>query len=255
MAQLVDARGNEFLGQLDQITNGTITDARAITAGLAAVNAEAVAHLNGHATLMIDIRGTFTATAVFEASVDGTNYIALPAFNVVTAAYVPSVTAAANLAVNCAGFRILRVRCSAYTSGTITVALRASTADFSTIIERVPATSGGTNTAAAGSGVTLTLAAPGAGMFHYIDWIRIEHFAAALLVAAAAPVIVTTTNIPGTPSFNFRADAAAQGTLTEKLISCNMPIRSSVANTATTIVCPVATNVLWRVSASWRIGS
>lgn len=255
MAILYDARGNEYAGQLDNIVGTTVTDGRPLTANLAAANAEAIIDLNGHATAMIDIRGTFVATAVFEATVDGTNYIAMAAYNLSTGAYVASVTAAANLALNCSGFKRIRVRCSAFTSGTMVVAARATIGDFTMIVERVPATSGGTNTAAAGTGVTLTLAAPGAGLFQYINWIRIEHFASALLVAAAAPAIVTTTNIPGTPSFNFRADAAPQGTLTEKVIENGMPIRASAANTAVTIVAPATTSVIWRVSASYRIGA
>jgi hypothetical protein len=103
--------------------------------------------------------------------------------------------------------------------------------------------------------LNFSITAPGAGLFQYIDWIRIEHFASALLTAAAAPVIVTTTNIPGTPSFNFRADAAAQGTLTEKVIQYDMPVRATTANTAVTVVCPATPNVLWRASASWRNGA
>jgi len=255
MSILYDARGNEYAGQIDALGGITNTDARAATASLAAVNAEVLADLNGHATMMIDVRGTFVGTVVFEATVDGTNYVAVAAYNLSTAAYVPSATAAASLAANCAGFRRVRVRCSAYTSGTIVVALRATTADFATIVERIPATSGLTATGAAAAAVTLTIPAPGVGMYQYVDWVRIEHFCSALLVAAAAPVIVTTTNLPSTPSFNFRADAAVQGTLTEKIIQCGMPMRGVTANTAITIVCPATTSVLWKVSASWRVGA
>lgn len=255
MPVLYDARGNEYAGQLDQVTSQTFTDARTPTAALGAVNAEAIADLQGHATAMIDIRGTFVGTVVFEGTVDGTNYLALAAYNLVTGAYVASATAAVNVALSCAGYRRIRVRCSAFTSGSIVVAIRATIADFSTIIERIPATAGLTATAAAAAAVTLTIPAAGAGLFHYINWIRIEHFATALLTAAAAPVIVTTTNLPGTPSFNFRADAAPQGTLTEKVITNEMPIRSSAANTNTTVVCPATTAVIWRVTASYRVGA
>ena len=120
---------------------------------------------------MIDIRGTFVGTAVFEGTVDGTNYIAMVAYNLTTGAYVASVTAAANVALSCAGFRRIRVRCSAFTSGAIVVGIRATIADLSTIIEHIPATSGITATAAAGAALTLTIPAAGAGLYHYIDWI------------------------------------------------------------------------------------
>lgn len=255
MAILYDARGNEYPGQLDVLPGSTYTDARTATGSLGALNAETVADLNGHATLMVDIRGTFVGTAVFEGTVDGTNYFALPAYNVATAIYVASVTAAANVALNVAGYRRVRVRCSAFTSGAVVVAFRATTADFTTIVERIPATGGITVTAAAGAIATLTIPAPAAGLFLYVNWIRIEHFAAALLTAAAAPVIVTTTNLPGTPSFNFRADAAPQGTLTEKVIQTGMPMRSSTAATTVTVVCPATVGVLWRATASYRVGA
>lgn len=255
MAVLYDARGNEYPGQLDAIGGVTLTDARAATASLGALNAEVLSDLNGHATAMIDIRGTFVGTAVFEGTVDGTNYIAMFPYNIATGAYVVSVTAAANLTISVAGFRRIRVRCSAYTSGAIVVALRSSNADFSVLIERIPATSGLTATAAISTAVTLTIPAPGAGLFQYIDWIRVDHFAGALLVAAATPVLVTTTNLPGTPTLNFRADAAAQGTLTQNIIQNGMPIRASAANTAVTVVAPLTTSVIWRITASWRVGA
>jgi len=255
MAIIFDARGNEFIGQLDVLTGSTITDARAPSASLAALNAESLVDLNGHATMRVDIRGTFVGTAVFEGTIDGTNYITLSGYNVLNATYVVGVTALAQIALNCAGYRRLRVRCSAYTSGTIIVAMRATTADSNSIIERIPATLGVTVTAAVGVGATLTLPAPGAGMFQYVDWIRIEKFATALLTAGTTPVLVTTTNMPGTMTHNFAADAAAQGTITDKLIAGNMPMRATTANTAITVVCPATTSTIWRVNASYRIGA
>lgn len=255
MSILFDPRGNEFFGQLDSITGQTVTDARNPTATLAALNAESVVDLNGHATLMVDVRGTFVGTLVFEGTIDGSNYFALPAYSIAAGAYIAGVTIATQIALNCAGYKRLRARCSAYTSGSILVTLRATTADFTSIVERIPATSAVTVTAAVSVAATLTLPAPGAGLYQYVDWIRIEHFATALLTAGATPVIVTSTNMPGTPSHNFRADAAPQGTLTEKTISNNMPVRAVTANTAVTVICPATTGVIWRATASYRVGA
>jgi len=255
MALLYDSRGNEYVGQLDALGGVTITDARAATASLAAINAEALSDLNGHATLSIDIRGTFVGTAVVEGTIDGTNYVTIVAYNVATATYVASVTAAAQLVASVAGYRRVRVRCSAYTSGAIVVAMRATIADFTTLVERIPATSGLTATAAAGVAVTLTIPAPGAGLYQYVDWIRIHKFASALLVAGVAPVIVTTTNLPGTPSFNFAADAALAGTGESLVVQNGMPIRGITANTAITVVAPLTTSILWKITASWRVGA
>jgi hypothetical protein len=115
-------------------------------------------------------------------------------------------------------------------------------------------TSGGTQTGAAAAAVTLTLAAPAAGLFQYITYIEITKTATALLTAAATPVLVTTTNIPGTPTIDWPADAALQGTQVVRQIAPAVPIKAVAAATAVTIVCPATTGVIWRVSAQYFIG-
>ena len=85
----------------------------------------------------------------------------------------------------------------------------------------------------------LTLTAPGAGLRHYITGLRIERHAAALLTAGTTPVVVTTTNLPGALAFSIPVEAAAQGSVYEKVLD---PVRAIVAaaqNTATTIVAPL----------------
>jgi hypothetical protein len=104
-----------------------------------------------------------------------------------------------------------------------------------------------TATGAAGAAVTATLPAPGAGLFHFISLIQIQHVATAALTAAATPVLVTTTNLNG-PIFDFQANAAAQGVSETQFLSPTLAIQSAVANTATTIVCPATPNVIWRVN-------
>ncbi len=119
--------------------------------------------------------------------------------------------------------------------------------------EAPPVTNLITGTAAAGSGVTLTLPAPGANRFIHITRVRITKFAAALLVAAAAPVTMTTTNIPSTPTFDFSAREEAQGTMQTLDIQFANPMRSTTANTAVTFVCPATKNVIWRGEAEYYI--
>lgn len=104
-----------------------------------------------------------------------------------------------------------------------------------------------TGTAAAGTGVTVTLPAV-TNNNHYITAIQIVQFAAALLSAAATPTIVTTTNLPGTPAFSFDAGAQLQGTTVTQTIFPTTPIKSTTANTNTTIVAPATTNVIWRIN-------
>ena len=79
------------------------------------------------------------------------------------------------------------------------------------IVPQQPFTNGGTATAAISTGVTLTLAAPGAALFQYLSTLEITMFAGAALTAAATPTLVTTTNLPGSPVFSFSIPAMAQG--------------------------------------------
>jgi hypothetical protein len=91
--------------------------------------------------------------------------------------------------------------------------------------------------------------------FHYIDRIVIQRFATALLTAGATPVLVTTTNLPGTRVFSFPAEAAAQGTMYSEIVEPARPLRSSAAGTATTIVAPATTGVIWRITADYDAAS
>ena len=69
-----------------------------------------------------DIRGTFSSTFVVEASADGgANYIAIEAFSPVTQAYTVNITTAGIYEFNVAGYSQVRLRCSAYTSGSALV--------------------------------------------------------------------------------------------------------------------------------------
>jgi hypothetical protein len=102
----------------------------------------------------------------------------------------------------------------------------------------------------AGQSVTLTLPAPGASNFHHINRLEIAAFSSAARTGNATPVTVTTTNLPGTPAFTFQS-AGAVGTIERQVIEPAMPIRSNTANTATTVVCPATTNVIWRLNASY----
>lgn len=255
MAILYDERGNAWLGALDQITGGTYTDARAATQNLSALNAEAIADLNGHCVASFDIRGTFSGTISFEATVDGTNFFAVPVINQATQAMTTAVTAPGTFYMGCTGFRRIRARMSAFTSGTAVVAIRASLADYAITSLPYPATLSVTVTAAAAAAATLTIPAAGAGLFHYITRLIVQRFASALLTAGATPVLVTTTNLPGARVLSFPADAAAQGTIYSEVIEPSQPLKSSAANAATTIVCPATTGVIWRVTADYYVGA
>jgi 3-polyprenyl-4-hydroxybenzoate decarboxylase len=112
-----------------------------------------------------------------------------------------------------------------------------------------------TATGAAAAAVTLTLAAPGVGLRHYITYLRITRFATAALVGAATPVLVTTTNIPGTLVFSIPADAAAIGTAYSIQEDFAYPIATVAQNTATTIVAPATTTTIWRMTAGYYVAA
>lgn len=257
---LKDQRGNEFLGALDQISNGTLTDPRTIGATLNAANAEVVMDLSGHAVALFHLQtAAGNLTVVFEATVDGTNYFGLPGLNVATesmlAAIVITTTQSAVYAVGVSGFRRVRARVSAYTSGTITINTRATQSDFAIYSRPMPSTLAVTVTAAANTGAVLTLPAPGAGLFHYITSLQISRNATAAL-AGTATLVITSTNLPGALAWSVGNAMAAGGTQRDVELAPTTPLKSSAANVATTIVMPVpGAAVLWRAVATYYIGA
>jgi len=227
------------------------------TATLGALNAETVIVADGCATVTLDLRGTFSMTIEVAGTVDGTNWTLIPMrpVNQAAVAYVAAVvgTAAGTWVGQCAGYRSVRARVTAYTSGAATATLAANTSHYDNLLFGPVASNGGTAVGASGAAVTLTLASPGAGLRHYLTYLSINRFAAAVLTAAAAPVTVTTTNLPGSLAFSLPADAAAQGTLFPWREDFAFPLAASAQGTATTIVCPATTSVIWRVTAGFYV--
>lgn len=227
------------------------------TATLGSLNAETIIFADGCGTVSIDLRGTFSMTIEVAGTVDGTNWTLIPMrpINVASVLYVAAITGttAGTWVGQCAGFRQVRARVTAYTSGSATTVLAANTALYDPTIFGPVTNSIGTTVGASGAATTLTLAAPGAGLRHYLTYLSINRFAAAALTAAAAPVTVTTTNLPGTLAFSFAAEAFPQGSLDRWREDFAFPIASSAQNTATTIVCPATTSVIWRVTAGFYV--
>lgn len=109
---------------------------------------------------------------------------------------------------------------------------------------------GVTAVGAANAAVTLTIPAV-ASQFHYIDSIEITLYSTAARTGNATPITCTTTNLSGNPAYTW-ATAGAIGTEnTKQLNNANRPIKSSVVNTATTIVCPAVTGGLWRMNVRY----
>jgi hypothetical protein len=76
------------------------------------------------ATAAVTISGTWVATVQFEGTVDGTNWVAVNAYVPSTLAAVTSTTANGTWIIPAAALGTIRVRSSAFTSGTIAVTIR-----------------------------------------------------------------------------------------------------------------------------------
>lgn len=109
-----------------------------------------------------------------------------------------------------------------------------------------------TATAAVNTASTCTLPAPGAGLFHYITHIELVKLYSVIGIAAGAGVIVTSTNLPGNPAWTTEQLASAAGTATKVIQEDRTrPLKSSVANTATTFVAPLQLQTIWRWNVSY----
>jgi len=82
----------------------------------------------GQGTVGVQITGTWVGTLAFEGTIDNTNWFALNAAPIPSGATVTTTTANGQWVVLTGGVRNVRVRASAYTSGTVTVWLASSLA-------------------------------------------------------------------------------------------------------------------------------
>ena len=221
---------------------------------LAVANAETVIDADGASTVGLVVTGTYAGTLAVEGSIDGTNWDVVPIKPVNAGGLY--VLALASAAVGrwqgpIGQFRKVRVRMTTYSSGTANVVLMADNGvtDVTALIKAADQSL--TVTAATGVAATLTIPAPGAGLFQFITRILVQRHTSALLTAGTTPVLVTTTNLPGARVFSIPADAAPQGQVYSEVVEPANPLRASAANTNVTIVAPVATGVIWRITADW----
>lgn len=220
---------------------------------ISALNGAVTVVADGCNSVSINIAAGLTGTVTLEGSSDATNWFPIAIRNIAALGSIGSLAIGATssgLWVGpCQYYSQVRARCSAYTSGSALVTL---VADNGIMIVEAALRSADlyvTNTAASGVAVTLTLpAAP--SLFHFITRMEIKRFAASLLTAGATPVIVTTTNL-NSRALSIPADAAMAGTMFSENIEAPLPIKAAVAGTATTIVAPATTGVIWRISASY----
>lgn len=208
--------------------------------------------------ITVYVYGTYAGVNLtFEISPDGTNWfpVGMSREDSGLSEIVSGVLAANTLrswTTGAPGLAFFRVRATAWTSGTANIAIMAGTYPFEPMVSVGSAGLRASDlvvsaTAASGTGVTATLPAAGAGLFHYINRVNIVKYAAAALSGTNTPTNVTTTNLPGTLAFTTPT-ALAIGTQYENDVEPSGPIKSSAANTATTFVAPATTNVIWRIN-------
>ena len=113
-----------------------------------------------------------------------------------------------------------------------------------------------TTISAANATVTLTIAAAGAGLFHYITSVEIVNVnpTIAAIAAAAVTLAYTTTNIPGAPAWTAGTLLAAGAEKLVERVSYPGGIKTTTAATATTFVAPaIGAGGLCRIIVTYYI--
>lgn len=106
--------------------------------------------------------------------------------------------------------------------------------------------------------VTLTLAAAGAGLFHYITGVEIVNVnpTATAIAGSAVTLSYTTTNIPGAPAWTEGNALAAGVSKVVERIAYTGGIKTTAANTPTTFVAPaIGAGGLCRITVTYYIAS
>lgn len=115
-----------------------------------------------------------------------------------------------------------------------------------------------TATGAAGAAVTLTISATGAGTYLYIKRIEILRSGGSTDETGNAALVITTTNLPGSLAWTVGNGLTAGATQADVICNFNgdYALKSSTANTNTTIVCPdPGTYPIWRINVYYFVGT
>jgi hypothetical protein len=89
---------------------------------ISALNGTVAVSTQGRAMIGITVTGAWVATLAYEGTFDGSNWLSIPGDTIPGHLLASSQTANGSVLLYCAGFSQIRVRASAYTSGTATVA-------------------------------------------------------------------------------------------------------------------------------------
>jgi len=114
-------------GDLGDTSNPFVTDSvgNYTTSGsINAVNGFVEIDTYGSAMITAELTGTWVGTVVGEYTLDGTTWYSLVGFQIGGSAVVTSASGNGNFRANVAGFLKMRIRASAWTSGTVDIELR-----------------------------------------------------------------------------------------------------------------------------------
>ena len=241
------------------------------------INAAVVLNISGYQGASLTLSaGNLAATVLIEESFDnGINWIASycldPLSGSVTNGFIvtdPNPVVIRTLLLD-SGVTHVRARVSSFTSGAAIAVIYATSASAQQLLSyglnsalgiapirtdsignlmSAPSTLCVTGTATSGTGVTITLPNV-AGQFHYITAIEITKYFTAANAASATPLVITTTNLPGSLAYSFGQPLGTVGTTDVRFQSFSSPIKSSVVNTTSTIVCPGTVGIIWRATA------
>lgn len=232
---------------------------------LAAVNATTgILSVEGAAMGVFTTSGTYALSLTVEATRDGVNWDQIPFRRFSDAAIwmltFSTANTTATFAADIVGYALWRVRCSAYASGSVNVEMASCMGALPAgLFQKIePATHVASIFGAANTAATLTIAAAGAGLFHYLERLSVKGVnGTAAAVAASAILQITTTNTPQANALNWRISNnfpawAAQGIIDENYGPHGL--RAAAANTATTIVVPaLGIGVQAEITAHYRL--
>ena len=160
-------------------------------------NGGEITGLTGAGTVTIQLTGTFTATAQVQVTADGSTWLNVTGsnsiMNVATGAYIGSgnLTATGLYQLDIAGVSGVRIRTTAYTSGTITGSLRVTSGISAVSIEGVPAVTISSGTVTTVTTVTTVAAVTSANLA----------IPGIIQDVASAALTTTTTTSAFTPTF------------------------------------------------------
>lgn len=160
-ADSIDSNGNLIVKSSNDVIQTTMQN------GVSATGNGTVLNTSNQSFSVIDVQGTFVATVTFEATIDGTNFFAIPVVRISDGTLSTTTTSAGQFAFRCAGYQSVRARVSAYTSGSITAIGRAvasgqghhsiSVANTPTVVAGANSPQSGTVTIANGASLSGTL--------------------------------------------------------------------------------------------------